>query len=234
MDLIKGLTEKVKPELNHIYTGRPLSALVGMDLGWFCREHALHLYGLARLLGRKVEICVGDFVLRRPGGDSITSIGDADDHAWCCIDGIAPVDVSLTLKHIYKDLLDVKLIYGECSDVWAPFHLRYRVNELDDVFREQMNSDDLLIGYNEKNRCHYDLLELLTNPFQFLLRPPPGMPTFPEVHGDDVFFAITYHCYRLLAEDIKPLSKYRDPKETIRGIMKFNSDAKKRIEQLLA
>lgn len=174
-------------------------------MGWFCREHTLHLYGLAKLLGRNVEICVGDYMLRRHQGDSFTSIGDTSDHAWCSIDGMAPVDVSLTVKHIYPDLPDVRLIYGEGSDLSAPFCVRSLVNEPDDVFSRLLEADDLLIGYNEKNRCHYDLLELLTNPFQFLYRPPPGIPTFPEIHGDDVFFAITYHCYRLLTEDIKPL-----------------------------
>src|SRR4030095_5682041 len=34
--------------------------------------------------------------------------------------------------------------------------------------------------------------------------------------------------------DIRPLSRHRDPKQTVRGIMKFNADAKQRIEQLLA
>jgi hypothetical protein len=234
MDLIKGLIEKVKPELNHIYTERPFMVSGGRDLGWFCREHALHLYGLAKLLGSNVEICVGDFMLRRPKGDSFHSIGDTSDHAWCCINGLAPVDVSLTVKHIYTDLHDVELIYGERSDLSAPFHVRYLVNEPDDVFRQLGEANHLLIGYNEKNRYHYDLLELLANPVQFLYKPPSGRPTFSELHGDDVFFAITYHCYRLLTEDVRPLSRYRNPKETVRGIMKFNSDAKQRIKQLLA
>ena len=234
MDLIKGLVEKVKPELNHIYTEPPFLTQRGRDLGWFCREHALHLYGLAKLLGKDAEICVGDFMLRRPKGDSFHSIGDADDHAWCCIDELAPVDLSLTVKHIYRDLPDVSLIYGDRADLSAPFHVRYFVDEPDDAFCQLGEADDLLIGYNEKKRLRYDLLDLLANPFEFLHRPPPGMPTFPELYGDHVFFAVTYHCYRLLTEDIKNLCRYRDHKQTVRGIMKFNSDAKQRIEQLIA
>lgn len=234
MDFIHGLIEKVKPELNHIYTERPFLTAEGKDFGWFCREHALHLYGVATLLGRQAEICVGDVMLRRPQGDSFHSIGATSGHAWCCINELAPVDVSLTMKYIYPDLPDVKLIYGEHSDLAASFHLRYLINESAEVFRRLGETNDLLIAYNEKNRYRFDLLELLAHPFQFLYKPPQGMPTFPELHGTDVFFAITYHCYRLLTEDIKPLSRHRDPKQTVRGIMKFNAGAKQRIEQLLA
>ncbi len=41
-------------------------------------------------------------------------------------------------------------------------------------------------------------------------------------------------CYRLAIEDIKPLCRYRSPKDTVKGIMKFNPNAKELIEKLLA
>jgi hypothetical protein len=233
MDLVKGLTEKVKPELNHIYTEKPSWAVDGGDFGWFCREHALHLYGIGRLLGQDVEICVGDVMLRGPQGDTRHSIGIPDGHAWCCIDKLAPVDVSLTIKHIYPDIPDVKLIYGGYSDLSEPFHIRYLVNESAEIFCQLGKLDKLLVGYNEKKRYRFDLLDLLAHPFQFLHKPPPMRPTFPELHGTDVFFAITYHCYRLLTEDVRPLFRHCDPKQTVRRIMKFNPSAKQRIEQLL-
>jgi hypothetical protein len=128
------LIEKVKPELNHIYTEKPFVMTGGGDFGWFCREHALHLYGVATLLGKNAEICVGDVLLRLPQGNSFHSIGVPSGHAWCCIDELAPVDVSLTLKYIYPDLSDVRLIYGERSDLAASFHLQYLVNESAEVF----------------------------------------------------------------------------------------------------
>jgi hypothetical protein len=45
MDLLTALI-KIKPELNHIYTDPPLWTPTGRDLGWYCREHALHVYSL--------------------------------------------------------------------------------------------------------------------------------------------------------------------------------------------
>ena len=62
---------KVKPELNHIYT-EPEHTMTGLDCGWYCREHALYLQVLALLLEQSAAICLGDFILRRPGETPIT------------------------------------------------------------------------------------------------------------------------------------------------------------------
>ena len=234
MDFITALKEKVKPELNHIYTERPLITHKGRDAGWFCREHTLHLYSLAVLLGRESEICTGDYVLRRQGGDSFHCIGDASDHAWCRISGEVPVDVSLTVKYLYPDLNDLSLVYADQTELAEPFIVKYFVNATNQEFGELIRADELVIGYNEKQTQTYSVSDLLNKPFQFLHRPPPGFPTFPEIHGTDVFHAITYHCYKMVKEDVKPLCTYRSPNDTVKGIMKFNKDAKQRISELLA
>lgn len=233
MDLIEILKSKVKPELNHIYTERPIDILGGEDLGWFCREHALHIYGLAVLLNKPAAICTGDYILRRPGGDSFHSVGAAADHAWCRIDDIAPVDVSFTIKHIYTDLRDASLVYGDHPKLIEPFQLKYGVDLPNDVFFKFTRHAKPLIAYNEKGSVQEDLLGLMNNPFRFLREPPSGFPTFPEIHGSDVFYAITYHCYRLATEDIKPLSRYMSPSDTVKRILKFNPDAKYLMRQMM-
>ena len=195
----------------------------------------MHVYGLAMLLGKDSEICLGDIILRGTGGRYFSSVGDTSDHAWCRISGEAPVDVSLTVRHIYPDLKDVSLVYADRIDLAAPFQVQYRVNSADQDFAKLQEADELLIGYNEKDRYTFDLPELLNDPFQFLLPPPPGMRTFPEIQGKDVFHAITYHCYRMVTEeDVRALCTYRNPIYTIKGIMKFNPEARKRIEELMS
>ena len=232
MDVIKALL-KVKPELNHIYTERPFNAHTGSDLGWFCREHALHIYGLAKLLNLQANICLGDFVLRRPGGESFTSLGDKSDHAWCTISNASPVDVSFTVKYIYTDIKDISLIYSDNHDLSSPFNVHHLINIDDEKFDKLQDSDELLIAYNEKSKIEINVIDLFENPFQFLHMPSPGMSTFPKIFGDDVFYAITVHCYKIIMEDISPLYSYRNPKETVKGIMKFNPDAKERFLRLL-
>ena len=118
------LAQKVKPELNHIYTEHPKHTVTGLDCGWYCREHALHLYVLALLLKKSAAICLGDFILRRPGGDCYYSVGDASDHAWCRIDECSPVDASMTVKYIYPDIPNVKLVYMDRPDLANGFSIK--------------------------------------------------------------------------------------------------------------
>lgn len=234
MKLIETLLTKVKPELNHIYTEPPSLVNGRGDMGWFCREHALHLYSLAVLMHKQADIFTGDFILRLPGCDFFRSVGDENDHAWCRIDDCIPVDVSITIKHVYPDVPDISLVYGDRSDMCEPFEVQYCRNESDDVFLGLEQNDKPLIAYNEKTRHRYNVSELLTEPFQFLHKPPPGSPTLLETDGPDLFFAITYHCYRLATEDIKPLCRYLNSWDTVKRIKKNNPNAKDLIQTLLA
>lgn len=151
MDFTEILSKKVKPELNHIYTKRPgFSPLGGRDLGWFCREHALHLYGLARLLKEQADICLGDFILYHPEHDSYHSVGDTRDHAWCSIGHCTPIDIRLTVRHIYPKIPDVTLIHGSHQDLIADFDLQYHINAPDKEFLNCALRTAPLIAYNEK------------------------------------------------------------------------------------
>ena len=233
MDFADILYRKVKPELNHIFAEPPHFASGGLDCGWYCREHALHLYALAILMGKHAEICIGDFVLRRPRGDTYYSVGDVSDHAWCRIDGCSPVDVSMTVKYLYPDLSDVDIVYGDRLDLAAGFAIEYCSGISDNSFMKFTDHDSLIIAYNEKTTQQYPLLDLLADPFRFLHKPTPGNPTFPEIFGADVFYAITQHCYRLATEPLQPLCRYRDPKSTVRQIMKYYPESRNSIERLL-
>ena len=228
------LAEKVKPELNHIYTERPARRIGGLDCGWYCREHALHLYGLASMLGKFANICLGDFILRRPGGDTFFSVGDRSDHAWCRIDDCTPVDLSMTIKYIYPDIPDVRLICGKRRDLAIDFEIEYHVAVPDAQFMEIANENKLTMAYNEKSSNSWSLTDLLADPFQFLHRPPTGTRSFQELFGAEVFFAITHHCYRLLTEDIKPLCRYLDPWNTVARIVKYNPNARMSVESILS
>ena len=227
------LSKKVKPELNHIYTEPPKHTMSGLDCGWYCREHALHLYVLALLLKKSAAICLGDFILRRPGADSYNSVGDESDHAWCCVGDCSLADVSMTVKYIYPDIPNGKLVYMNRPELAKGFSIKHHVQMPDENFIEFAKVDKLLIAYNEKSRMQPLPLPLLSEPFEFLHRPPPGKPTFLELFGSSVFFSVTYHCFRLITEDIKPLYSYRDPSSTVRQIVKYNPNAKEEIERLL-
>ena len=234
MNLTELLAQKVKPELNHIYTEPPGRRMGGLDCGWYCREHALHLYCLATMLGQSAKICLGDFILRRPGGDTFFSVGDRSDHAWCRIDDCTPVDLSMTVKYIYPDIRDVRLICGNRPEFAGDFNVDYRIGLPDAQFMEIAGGNQLVMAYNEKSIQNWSVTDLLSEPFQFLHRPPPGSRSFQELFGADVFFAVTYHCYRLVTEDIEPLCRYLEPWKAVARIVKYNSNPRRPVEAILS
>ena len=234
MDFLDALRLKVKPELNHIYTEKPFIAHGGRDLGWFCREHSLHLYVLAKLLGYTANICVGDFFLYlSPDKIKYSSLGDDSDHAWCSINQISPVDISITVKYLSEGSPDIPLVYGTSVLSENPYRIYYFINADDEMIKKPNSHGDPFIAYNEKETLEYDPIDLLNNPFNFLHPPPAGSPSFIDLHGDDIFHRITYHCYLLITKGNKPFYTYRNPEDTLKGIIKFNKTAKEQVEALL-
>ena len=122
------------------------------------------------------EICLGDFILRRPGSHSILSVGDNSDHAWCRIEDCTLVDVSLTVKYIYPDIQDVDLVCGNRPDLAKPFAIEHHIDSPDDQFKRLESSDTLLIAYNEKARLSPSPLVLLSDPLNFSIGLLLGIP----------------------------------------------------------
>ena len=85
------------------------------------------------------------------------------------------------------------------------------------------------IAYFESESIILDPVACLDQPFDFLLPPPPRCPTLIDIHGKAVFFQISWHCYRLAIGDAKPLFLYRDSLQTVKGIIKFNRDAREKL-----
>ncbi len=125
MKICEALRRSVRLELNHIYTEKPFEAPTGTDMGWFCREHALHVTALAELLGESAQLCRGDIIVRIPGEITVYTMGSGDDHAWCRVDGKAPVDASMTLRHLAPNETDVSAICPDRPEELAGFMLRY-------------------------------------------------------------------------------------------------------------
>jgi hypothetical protein len=233
MEFIDILRLKIKPELNVIYHRRPFVTKKGLDLGWYCREHAFHLYLVSRLLGHQTKICVGDFWLSLPEKRvRISSSGTEGDHAWCSINGVSPVDISVTLKYASKNTPDIPLVYG-CSPANGS---TCRIESLTDLsvgtsaFKQTENN---LLTYHEKKTLAFDPISLLEEPYQFLHPPSVAQLSFPGVYGSDVFYRISYHCYRIATGEALPLHPYRNWRNITPAIVRFNENAKKEVLALL-
>lgn len=217
---------KVRRELNHLYT-EPFTV---DDAGLFCREHALHLQGVATALGRTVEICTGMFGLRIPGKITNAMTNTEADHAWCRVDGIAPVDVSMTIRGIPFDRQDVRLVYGDDSSLLSGFALQYHgrcsAQELEAMLAA--SPADVLI-YSQHMIDHRGPLELHADPFGFLLPPAPGCPSIDQLYGAHIFFAVTLHCFQVARGAAKSVT-YREPTSAFKAIASWYPNARELME----
>lgn len=233
MNICQVLVKSVRAELNHAYTERPFQTRDGLDMGWFCREHALHVTALSEILGEVAHLCCGDVMVVIPGSIVISTVGSGADHAWCRVDGLVPVDASLTLQFFDTGRRDVDVICPACPQHLAGFALQYNIGLADDAFVAAARTGMPVIAYNEKKvfRPHY--ADLLANPFSFLHPTPLGSRSFQQIHGNDVYFAVTAHLYDLARDMTRPLSPYKDPVNAVRTMVKRYPDARATIEPLL-
>jgi hypothetical protein len=89
---------KLQPELNHIYTTPPFQGAGYFDCGWFCREHAFHVYVICSFLRISCKIVRGQFLVKVPGLPALCSWKSGADHDWCRVKDHTPVDLSMTFK----------------------------------------------------------------------------------------------------------------------------------------
>ena len=214
MNLEAVLQSTIKPELNAIYTEPPFMMEDGWDCGWFCREHALHMYILAIMLRQHASIKTGDFVIHSENGTGITSINSGADHAWCEIDGTVPVDLSMTFSHFKGEFPYLPIVYGAKSS--GKFDVRYFLPE--ENLSSDRGAESFAISYIERQTIRPDVSELLEFPYHFLHAPPAGLRKWTDIHGPEIFGKTTAHLYRLAKGQLKPLCRSRSAKQIIKFI----------------
>lgn len=244
---------RLKPELNHLYyrAPRPAGGEGASDLGWFCREHALHLHCLASLLGHTSELCEGDFIIQclpRPGETmQVVSIGESRPHAWCIIDGLRPVDVSPTVRLLTGGFTalgnDVPAVIGSpATSAAAHYHVRYAAELPDEDFRALCPADPesqkeaeidgsvAALCYNQKVALTPNPIDLLADPYQVVCPPPLGIRRFTQIHGDDVYFALTAHLLQVATGSVKGFAPYRQADSALAAILKRHPRARQELE----
>lgn len=232
--VVEALRTAVKPDLNCIYTEPPHRLATGADMGWFCREHALHVFLLARLLGLEAVIVRGDIAVRS-GTTRFMSMGSGADHAWCRVAGQSPVDVSVEFRY-YRGLPPIDVVYGVGTSAAHPWSVQ--ILQGGDAEKKRLSNllenADHSIVYIERQVVDVTAIELLQDPWRFLLEPPAGMPRFTEIHGEDVFDRITQHCLKLVHGDAKPVSTFLTARDALARIKSWNGNARPQLASLLA
>lgn len=229
MSVLKTLRERVAPELNHLYTVPPGEKTGAVDFGWRSREHALHAYFVARMFGAEAEIARGDFAVISRFVPPLTSMGGTDDHAWCVVNGVAPVDLSLTFLH-----------YGNVPQLHAPivgegrngdWHVEYAEDDsaLDESVQER---NDIL--YIEKSLLSETAAQLLENPY-LLLAPPHAedATSWHARYGPGIYAKISRHCFECATSRAKNTRQRLNSQQAIAWIAENYPAAETEIAKTL-
>ncbi len=214
MSVLKTLRERVAPELNHLYLVPPAESPVGLDFGWRSHAHALHTFFVARLFGADVELARGDLAVISRFAPPITTMGAAFDHAWCIVNGVAPVDLSLTFLH-YGNIPQLRApIVGEGRN--GDWNIEYAEDDsaLDESVQER---NDIL--YLERSLPAESAAQLLEDPHRFLGAPKPEDTTsWHSLHGPGIYAQISLHCFHCATGRAKSLRPRLNPAEAVAWI----------------
>jgi hypothetical protein len=208
MSVLKTLRERVAPELNHLYTAPPSEIPGGIDYGWHGREHALHTFLVARMFGATAELCTGDFAVLSRFVPPLTSMDRNDDHAWCSINGVAPVDLSMTFKH-YGNAPQLRgAIVGEGRN--GDWDVQYADDE--SVLDENVQNQNEIIFIEKTIR--EDPAEALVNDPYLLLHPPrpDDASSWHTLYGPAIYAKITVYCFGCASGGAKSI-RHRMPRQ---------------------
>jgi len=230
MKIVDLLKDQIKPELNKLYSEAPS----GGEWGWFCREHAFHLYSLSKMLGLSAEIKRGDLFGRSTGkaeecGTIISSFRDYSDHAWCKIGDVVPVDLSANFEY-FPDFPWVDIVFGEGQV--GKYTVCYA---LDDKTHDTQKGDTCAgacLLYVERQTLDPSVEELLGNPYLLLRQPPKD--GLDVVFGKDIFNKVTLHLYELAMGRAERLTRSsRGPSHVLPVIRKRYDDATNEIVKVI-
>jgi hypothetical protein len=215
MNILKTFRKVIAAELNHLYTVPPFQAPSGLDCGWYCREHAMHAFLVARMFGAEAFLVSGDFAISSPA-IAVHSIGSGDGHSWCSINGIIPVDLSITFKY-FKGVSQLNSpIAGSGKN--GEWKIRYSKDDsIVDSFSDHTNEIALIERKIEKHNEN----DILQNPYCFIHPPAEtGPPSWHTLYGQDIYARITLHCFSLATGHNKSIRH----KFTSTGAVKYISD----------
>ena len=193
MSVLKTLRERVARELNHLYTTPPAETKAGLDCGWHGREHALHTYFVARMFGADAQLCIGDFAVLSRFLPPLTTLEREMDHAWCSVNGVVPVDLSLTFA-LYGNAPQLRSpIVGEGRNGDWEIHYSEDESAMDESFSQQNE-----ILYVENELVEATPAALLQNPRAFVPAPASdAAPGWRSQLGPEIYAQISLHCFQV-------------------------------------
>lgn len=215
MDLESVFRDLIRPELNNIYTEPPSQRGGGEDMGFFCREHAYHCYLLCKMLGYDAAIKRGDLTFSFDTSFTWTSFDSGTDHAWCQVSDVVPIDLSVNFQFYKKQYPNIDVIYGPGQR--GAYSVSYSADATDYEQHVYDRPAHPRISYLEREAVDIPIGDLLDDPHRFLIK-PPGAGGMVALFGNHIFSGISLHLFHLANGTTKPLTTYKDSRNTVRTI----------------
>lgn len=230
MTVLKVLRQKIAPELNLLYVDPPASTSAGWDCGWHGREHAFHAYFVARLFGAEADLRSGDFAVLSRFVPPLTTLERDAKHAWCSINGLTPVDLSMTFAFFDRVPQLRSVITGEGPN--GDWHVRYAEDE--SILDESFESENEIL-FIERQLHAEPAAALLEDPYLFLPRASGNNPhDWAGLHGPDIHAKISLHCFRCANGDARSIRNSETRESAVAWIAGNYPDPKATLLELLA
>ncbi len=229
MSVLKALRDRVAPELNHLYTTPPAETPAGVDCGWHGREHAWSTYFVARLFGAKVDLCTGDFAILSRFLPPLTTMERDLDHAWCSVNGTAPIDLGMTFGWFNQAPQLRTPVIGEGRN--GDWEIQYAEDEspMDESFS---NRNEII--FVEDEVVAHDAAALLADPLLFLKAPAADDATAPATRfGSGIHAKVALHCFECAAARAKNVRHRLNRADAFAWIAENYPDAEERIREKL-
>lgn len=228
MTVLKVLRQKIAAELNLLYVDPPASTAAGWDGGWHGREHAFHTYFVARMFGAGADLRSGDFAVLSRFVPPLTTLEREAKHAWCSINGLVPVDLSMTFAFFDQVPQLRSPVTGEGPN--GDWHVRYAAD--DRILDESFDTGNEILFIERQVHEHADA-DLLENPHLFLPARTGDPEDWAARHGPDIHAKISLHCFRCANGEAKSIrnsetreaavawiaANYPEPRAAIRGLL---------------
>lgn len=196
------------------------------DWGWFCREHAVVIHAIARMLGHNASVVEGLLVMK-DGAHTLATIPFG--HAWNVINGERLLDSSITTYHMTMQFKEFT-----CVDTKHPDSCPYSITSFDKIpsTLKNPNREDGL-SYYRKERFEFEPINLMENPYQFIHRPEGDTPDLLTSFGRDIFFKLAYHIYLVHQGQAKPLHNSHKAEDALEAVELARKGARKKVVSLL-
>ncbi len=181
------------------------------------------------MLGHDAAIISGELAFSFDDSLVYRTLGSGADHAWCQVQDIVPVDLSINFQFYETRPSNIDLVYG--SGQREAYSISYLVDV--DEYERWVNAETTgpRIAYLKRETVGIPVSDLLDDAYRFLIKPASG--GMEKMFGRHIFSSINLHLLDLANGKTKRLTTYKDSRSTVRTIGSRYPQPIEKVKQLV-